>query len=179
MKRFIILMMAISCAVLILAQDVISLKSGDRIENVKVLSITDSVIVYVMEGNEIKLPRNSVDAILYEDGRYEEIKATNRIEDTIVSKYQESIDENSFMQYYGSDGRLQVAFFDKTYSKECRKVVKKVYYKEFESLYKPAYKEAKKKGLSNMAATRYALNKILPIVIEDSDKAVRECAGEL
>ena len=67
-------MIMASCAGLILAQDVIALKNGERIENVTVSSITDKTIIYLSEGNEVNIPRNSADAILYADGRYEEIK---------------------------------------------------------------------------------------------------------
>ena len=180
MKKLIALMVIISCAGCMLAQDVISLKNGERIENVTALSITDSVVVYMVEGKEIQLPHNSVDAILYADGRYVEIKETNvRAEDTYTSLFSDSvIEEHPYLKYYDSNGHLRAAFLDKTYSKECRKIGEKVYYKEFKALFRPAYKKAKKSGLSLMKASEQALDEVLPIIVEDSDKAVRECAGE-
>lgn len=53
-------MMAISCAGLVLAQDIISLKNGERIENVTVSSVTDTTIVFVKNGREQNISKNIV-----------------------------------------------------------------------------------------------------------------------
>ena len=82
--------MAISCAVLILAQDVISLKSGNRIENVIVSSISDTTITYVMNGREQNVSKTIVGAILYADGRYVEISN---------AEHSLSISKNEFLLY--------------------------------------------------------------------------------
>ena len=181
MKKLIALFISISCAGIILAQDIIALKNGERIENVTVSSITDSVIVYIADENSIQLPRNSVDAILYADGRYLEIKETNVKADveTYTSQFSESvIEEHPYLKYYNRNGILRAAFLDKKYSKECRKKGKEVYYKEFKALFQPALKKAKRSGLSPMKAWEQAADEVIPTIVEDSDKAVRECAGE-
>ena len=73
MKRALIIIAAISCAGFVLAQDMISLKSGERIENVTVSSISDTTITYVTNGREKIISNIKVNAILYSDGRYVEI----------------------------------------------------------------------------------------------------------
>lgn len=176
-------MMAISCAQLLLAQDVVVLTNGERIENVKVSSITDSILIYMTGGKEMTLLHDSVYAILYADGRYEEIPTINAKEDSSKSLYSESIEEHPFFQCYDYDSngrlRLKAAFLDKTYSKECRKIGQRVYQKEYATLYKIAFNEAKKSGLSNRKARMQAGDKCIPEAIKISDEAVRKCAGEL
>ncbi len=184
MKKLIALCMIVSCAGLSLAQDIIALNSGERIENVTVSAITDQEIIYVNEGSEIRIPRNSVNAVLYADGRYEEIPAINKdLGDSTKSTYSDVIEDNPFYQCYEYDAKgrphLKVLYFDKSYSKECRKIGKQVYYREYTTLYKIAFDEAKKSGLSNQKAMIQAVNKCMPVAIKISDEAVRKCAGEL
>ena len=184
MKRLVTLIMIISCAGFCLAQDIIALKNGERIENVTVSNVTDTIISYIADGDEIVLQNDSINAILYADGRYVEITTTNAKADALnTSPFTEAmIEEHPFLQYYEIDNkgrvRLKAAFLDKSYSKECRKIGQNIYDKEFKALFQPAYKKAKKSGLSFIKAQQLALDEVLPIIIEDSDKAVRECAGE-
>ncbi len=177
MKRLLISMIIASCAGFILAQDVLALKNGERIENVTVSSITDSVIVYVKEGEETTLPRNSVDAILYADGHYEQIKPTFIGDSaTIAMVEQQGFDANELQQATNSgDGTIVLLYQDKSYPKECRKAGKKVYYKVFKDLYNPALKEAKKSGLSNKEAMQKAIQKTFLEAVKASNEAVREC----
>ena len=48
-------------------------QSGERLEDVTIKSVTDTEIVYILNGAETTLQKSEV-AILYDDGRYEEIK---------------------------------------------------------------------------------------------------------
>lgn len=73
MKRILFALVAL-VPLLVLAQDIVVTKAGTNIEDVKVKAITDTEIIYVLNGTETALPRNEVTAILYEDGRYEEIR---------------------------------------------------------------------------------------------------------
>lgn len=179
MKRLFILMVMASCARLIFAQDVIALKNGERIENVTVSSITDSVIVYVKEGEETTLPHNSVDAILYADGHYEQIKPTLVGDSAAVAAVEQlGYDANELQQIMNSgEDRKMLLWQDKSYPKECRKKGKKVYYKVFNELYKPALKEAKDSGLSHMEAMQQAVQKTFAAAMKASNEAVRECNG--
>lgn len=54
---------------------VIMKRSGERLEDVIIKSVTDTEIIYEFNGIETTLPKSEVSAILYDDGRYEEIKS--------------------------------------------------------------------------------------------------------
>ncbi len=74
MKRIIIILFAF---LPMLAQaGVIMKRSGERLEDVTIKSVTDSEVVYELSGQEMTLLKSDVSAILYDDGRYEEIKQT-------------------------------------------------------------------------------------------------------
>lgn len=54
---------------------VIVKKNGERLEDINILSSANNEFVYIDElGVENRIPRNEVSAVLYDDGRYEEIK---------------------------------------------------------------------------------------------------------
>lgn len=51
-------------------------RSGERLEDVSIKSVTDTEIIYVdQNGTETTIPKSEVSAILYDNGRYEEIKS--------------------------------------------------------------------------------------------------------
>ena len=62
-------MMAISCAGIILAQDVIVRSNGERIENVVVSGKTDTEIQYIQNEEILSDARDSVLSIQYSNGR--------------------------------------------------------------------------------------------------------------
>lgn len=171
--------MIISCAGIVFAQDIIALKNGQRIENVTVSSITDKEIIYVNEGNEISIPRNSADAVLYADGSYEQIKPTLVGDSASVAAAEQlGYDANELQQMMNNgEDRKMLLWQDNSYPKECRKAGKKVYYKVFNDLYKPALKEAKEGGLSHMEAMQQAMQKTFMAAMKASNEAVRECNG--
>ena len=73
MKRTIIVLFAL--LPMFLNAGVILKKSGDRIENVSIKSITDTEVIYTAEnGTETSMLKSDVQAVLYDDGRYEEIR---------------------------------------------------------------------------------------------------------
>ena len=179
MKRLLSFIITIFCAEFVLAQDIIVLKSGERIENTKVQSITDKDITYIHDGNTISVPHNSVEAIFYEDGRYEAIKATLVGDSASIAAVEQlgyNAEELQAMINNGED-RTLLLWQDKSYPKECRKVGKKEYYKVFNELYKPALKEAKESGLKNIDATQKAINEVFPKAMKAGNDAVRECNG--
>lgn len=78
MKKFSILLAL--CPTLIWA-GVIVPKSGDNIEDISIVSKTTSEIIYTQDGEEKSINLSDVSAILYDDGRYEEIPIFISIKD--------------------------------------------------------------------------------------------------
>lgn len=90
MKRIIVIVFAI--LPLFLYAGVIMKHSGERLEDVVIKSVTETEIVYELDGTESTLPKSDVSAILYDDGRYEEIKVqkptlTQSENEQVVIKY--------------------------------------------------------------------------------------------
>ena len=60
---------------MLLNAGVIMKRSGERLEDISIKSVTDTEVIYADEnGTENTLPKSEVSALLYDDGRYEEIK---------------------------------------------------------------------------------------------------------
>lgn len=73
MKRIFIILFAL--LPMLLNAGVIMKRSGERLDEISIKSVSDTDIVYVdASGNETTILKNDVSAILYDDGRYEEIK---------------------------------------------------------------------------------------------------------
>lgn len=73
MKRLIIIALVLLPA--LLNAGVILKKSGQRLEEVSIKSVTDTEIVYTtLDGAETSIQKSEVSAVLYDDGRYEEIR---------------------------------------------------------------------------------------------------------
>ena len=179
MKRLLSFIVLISCAGLILAQDIIVLKSGERIENAKVQSVTDKNISYVLNGNTISIPHNSAEAILYADGRYEEISTTFVGDSAAIAAVEQlgyNAEELQALKNSGED-RKMLLWQDKFYPKECRKEGKKIYDKVFKEFYTPAFKEAKASGLNAFEAIQQATNEAFIKALKASNDVVRECNG--
>lgn len=76
MKRLLISFLAILS--MTLQAGVIVKQSGERIEDVSIKSASGSDIIYLTtSGEEITVPKSEVSAILYDDGRYEEIRQSS------------------------------------------------------------------------------------------------------
>lgn len=72
MKRLALILTVLPCVVY---AGVIVKTNGDRLEDVSIQSSENNVFVYVDEdGKQGSVPRSEVSAVLYDDGRYEEIK---------------------------------------------------------------------------------------------------------
>lgn len=74
MKKSIALIMFISCVDVALAQDIIALRDGKSIDNITIVSVTDQTITYLENSDTLSIPYESAQAILYANGRYEEMK---------------------------------------------------------------------------------------------------------
>lgn len=70
MKQILLLIMAISCAGFILAQDIIVTKAGINIEDVTVLSVAADYVTYNQAGAQKTIASSEVEGVLYSNGRY-------------------------------------------------------------------------------------------------------------
>ena len=163
MKRILFLMTIMFCVGIVSAQDIISLSDGTLIENVTIVSISDEGITYTKEGDTLTIPRNATKAILYANGRYEEIKNEDDIMVTSASLYQNDIES-----YYDDKGLLLIC--NSKYPKNCRKLGMSI----LNSVYKKVLKEELDAGASKKDAKTKARYQSL----QESYEAVLQCAGE-
>ena len=84
---------------MLLNAGVILKRTGDKIEDVSIKSVTETEIIYIStNGEEISILKSDVSAVLYDDGRYEEFKVSQLgSNDTSVPK-EESNNNNNFSQ---------------------------------------------------------------------------------
>lgn len=96
MKRIFVILFAM--LPMLMNAGVIMKKSGERIEDVSIKSASGSDVVYLTtSGKEVTLSKSEVSAILYDDGRYEEIRQENMSSST--SKNENSVVQNPSNQY--------------------------------------------------------------------------------
>lgn len=75
MKRILIILVSMMPA--FLYAGVILQKNGDRLEDVSIKSVNETEIIYITQnGEETSILKSDVSAILYDNGRYEEIRQT-------------------------------------------------------------------------------------------------------
>ena len=99
MKRTIIILFAL--LPMVLYAGVIMKKSGERLEDVSIKSISDIEIVYISpSGENMTMPISEASAILYDDGRYEEIKPN--------ASSQNASETSSFASFGGSATEINV-----------------------------------------------------------------------
>lgn len=74
MKRLITIVLLLAPA--LLNAGVIMKKSGERIEDVSIKSVSGGEIIYIDSENvEISIPKSDVEGVLYDNGKYEEIRS--------------------------------------------------------------------------------------------------------
>lgn len=149
-----------SCAGCVFAQDIISLRDGTNIENVKVQSISDSEVTYTQKNKTISIPRNNVEAVLYGDGRFESLPRTLAYDASPIKGEEPygSANEERQRPVLRNENQ-ELLWRDKKYSKECRYIGAKVYYKTYNEALKEALKEA------------------YDAAVKAGNEAVRECNG--
>ena len=110
MKRFIIFALVLLPA--LLNAGVILKKSGQRLEDISIKSVTDTEIVYTtLDGTETTIPKSEVSAVLHDDGRYEEIRQQTSTPYSSDNEYSNgsdygsaySSDDNSSQMSWGGD----------------------------------------------------------------------------
>ena len=186
MKRLLSFIISISCAGLALAQDVIALKNGERIADVFVSSKTETEVQYIQNEEILSVPRDSVEAIIYENGNLETL-SHNLSQDLqfIATIDSMGLDIRYVQQQLDNGVALQniswALWQDDSYSKKCRDVGSNAFIKTYSEVYQIALKNAKREGYKGNAAiekaTQEAMSSKFPMKV--ANEAVRRCAGEL
>ena len=102
MKKLIVLVLVL--LPMLLNAGVIVKKSGEQIDDVSIKSVNDSIVNYTSSsGKKHSIAKSELSAILYDDGRYEEIKQQIKVveeptldSESIISK--ENHTKNSISQ---------------------------------------------------------------------------------
>lgn len=79
--------------------DIIITKSNGNIEDVTIVEITDTEVIYKQDGQQKTIPYNEVEAILYDDGRYVTLPRKNQTETSVENNTSEKKD-SFFLPYY-------------------------------------------------------------------------------
>ena len=82
MKRAFLFLLLISCAGIILAQDIVVTKAGTTIEDVTVILVTADNVTYMQAGTQKSIASSEVDGVLYSDGRYVNPPSKQVVSDT-------------------------------------------------------------------------------------------------
>lgn len=179
-------MIITSCAGFCLAQDVLVLKNGERIQDVFVSGKTNVEISYIQGEEVFSIPRDSVEAILHENGNIETV-ASDVLQDPQFSATIDSmgLDLSYIKQQVDRGIAIQnlswILWQDEAYSQKCRNLGLNAFVVTHTKVYQEALKKAKKEGLKGAeaieAAHKDASASKLPV--KAGNEAVRECAGEL
>ncbi|MCQ2347135.1 MAG: hypothetical protein MJZ92_04315 [Paludibacteraceae bacterium] len=96
MKNYILFFLLIIFPLNIFA-GIIVLTTGNNIEGISNISVRDQLVLYQQNGKSMSLPMEEVSAILYDDGRYEEIqhKSSNYQEDFPQETYSNAENETN------------------------------------------------------------------------------------
>ena len=132
--------------------DIIITKSEGNIEDVSVIEITDTEIIYKQKNIQKSIPCEKVEAILYDDGRYVTVSCKSQIQTTDDGNVTEEMEShpvsNNNKQYKerkdrvksderSSSHEVKQAFYEaKQAFKEASKAAKEAFSKAFDSLKK-------------------------------------------
>ncbi|MBR5921081.1 MAG: hypothetical protein IKZ56_07965 [Bacteroidales bacterium] len=86
MKKIVFFICMVSLSLSAFA-DIIVTKSNGNIENVTILEITETEIVYKQDGVQRTIPYNEVEAIMYDDGRYVTLPNRNYVNSTTENDF--------------------------------------------------------------------------------------------
>lgn len=179
-------MVIISCASCILAQDVLVLKNGERIQNVFVSGKTDAEVSYIQNEVILSIARDSVDAIIHENGSIETVSLDLTQDPQFVATIDSmGLDINYVKQQLDRGVDFQnlswILWQDESYPEKCRKAGEKAYIRAVGMFALERQKEYKKAGLKNLEAQKQAYVDAYAskLPIKEANEAVRECAGEL
>ena len=137
MKRLILIVFVLFP--ILIQAGIIVKKSGEQIDNVTIKSVTDAEVEYkISNGKSKTIPRSEVSAILYDDGRYEELRPQ-----IIISDISQNASESSVES---SEASSQTAVSQKKEKRE-RKIIPQACYNEANAVYKTIYTEKLEQAL--------------------------------
>jgi hypothetical protein len=186
MKRLLLFIIITSCAGLALAQDVIALKNGEHIADVFVSSKTETEIQYIQNEEILSVPRDSVEAIIYENGNLETLSPDLSPDVQFLALIDSiGLDIRYVKQQLDNGVTLQniswALWQDKSYPKKCRDIGNNAFIKTYSEVYQLALKNAKREGYKGKEAiekaTQEAMYSKFPMKV--ANETVRRCAGEL
>lgn len=153
---------------------VILKKSGERLEDISIQSVTDTEIIYkTSNGSEISVSKNDVSAILYDDGRYEEIKSyTPQTTNTIVTGDNSSSTVEPASQESSSPEKMERQTSNVTSDK---KRIPKACYDEGQKVYNEVFAETREKALAQGYSKSQAYTIASEKAFEAKQKAIDDC----
>lgn len=186
MKRAFLFLLLISCAGIILAQDIVVTKAGTTIEDVTVILVTADNVTYMQAGTQKSIASSEVDGVLYSDGRFVNPPSKQTVLDTDnTATAEDSWDMDDAVdvstkpvspQNTQTDNRVtyDILFMKKSYSKECRKEGERV----FNETYAMEAQQLKQVRKSMTREERKAANiAVFEKAMNASNNAVLECSG--
>lgn len=186
MKRFFVILMAMSCAGFTFAQDIIVLSNGERIENIVVSGRTEEEVSYIQNEEILSIPSDSVLSIQYSDGRIETVSLDILTDAQFVASIDSmGLDINYVKQQLDRGVNLQTMswflWLDENYSQKCRTNGINAFVMARTKVYNEALKIAKEEGLKGKDAKERAeqISNASKLPIKAANEAVRKCAGEL
>lgn len=149
---------------------VILKKSGERLEDVSIQSVTDTDVVYLENGSEQSISKNEVAAILYDDGRYEEIKEStpNTAIPTETATGNNSSSESVNVRQKAGEPAKDIASREK-------KRIPKACFDEGQKVYSETFAEARAKALSQGYSNSQAYTIASEEAFQAKQKAIDDC----
>lgn len=165
MKKSALLLLAIS-PVLAIAGIIVP-KSGDNIEDATNIVVSDTEISYQIGSENKTINRSDVSAIMYDDGRYEEIKSVSQQQTTSMQAVTDFKTSASMFSSYRDEWKGDWKAFCRAYPTEVQEVTKAIQtifkkqgifnFKgagEIDAIAMNAYMDAKASGADGITAVR-------------------------
>lgn len=148
MKKLIVL--ALVLLPMLLNAGVIVKKSGEQIDDVSIKSVNDSIVNYTSSsGKKHSIAKSELSAILYDDGRYEEIKQQIKVVE------EPTLDSESIIS---KENHTKNSISQDLYEKKEKKTIPQKCYNEASKVYKAVYDETFKKALQQGYSKMQAYN---------------------
>jgi hypothetical protein len=110
MRKIVLFILTVLLSLTVYA-DIIVTKANGNIENVTIVEIAETEIIYKQDGIQKTIPYSEVEAIMYDDGRYVTLPNKNQVKSTMeneTSNNEESDYTNRIQQNNNSRGNSEV-----------------------------------------------------------------------
>ena len=173
MKRLFIIIFAL--LPMMLYAGIIVKKSGEQLTDITIKSVTDNEIIYKnSNGKSITISKSEVSAILYDDGRYEEIKQPIKLEEDYSTPSMSTEENKNFSQKEESK-KTNDAIQSQSSPKTDKRIIPQACYTEANNVYKVVYKEHYEKAL-NQGYSKSQAYKIAGDAAQEAKlKSIDEC----